>query len=208
MDLAGWWLPVLAFAVSMSATPGPNNVMVAASGATFGFRPTLPHILGISVGFPLMVLLVALGAGAPLRAWPWLHDVLRWVGAAYLLWLAWHIATARPAVATGPAATGPAAPRRRPLSFVQAALFQWVNPKAWVIAAGTVVTYTSGGPGFAIQAAILAAVFLVTTLMCVAMWTGIGAGAARILRSDRALRHFNWAMAGLLVLSLIPMLGE
>jgi threonine/homoserine/homoserine lactone efflux protein len=202
-DLAGWWLPVLGFAVAMSATPGPNNVMVAASGATFGFRPTLPHILGISIGFPVMVLLIAIGAGAPLREWPWLHDALRWVGAAYLLWLAWHIATARPA-----APDGAGGRHGRPLGFVQAALFQWVNPKAWVIAAGAVVTYTSSGPAFVTQAVLLTVVFLLTTIVFVSLWTGIGAGAARLLRSDRSLRLFNRAMAALLALSLIPMLRD
>jgi threonine/homoserine/homoserine lactone efflux protein len=203
LDLSGWLLPVLAFAVSMSATPGPNNVMVAASGATFGFGRSVPQILGISVGFPAMLALIAFGAGAPLREWPWLHDGLRWVGAAYLLWLAWHIAAARPQAAGGAASSS------RPLTFVQAALFQWVNPKAWVIAAGAVVTYTNGdGAGFATQAALLTAIFLVTTILAVAMWAALGAGTARLLRTPRALRRFNMAMAALLVLSLIPMLRE
>lgn len=199
-DFYGWWLPVLAFAVSMSATPGPNNVMVAASGATFGFRRSLPHLAGVSVGFPVMLLLIALGAGGPLRAWPWLHEALRWAGAAYLLWLAWHIAVARPAEPGG-------ASRGRPLGFVQAALFQWVNPKAWVIAAGAVVTYTSGRDLLA-QAAIMTVIFLFCTFAFVAMWCGIGTGAAHVLGSPRALRRFNWAMAALLVLSIVPMLRE
>jgi threonine/homoserine/homoserine lactone efflux protein len=202
IDVVGWLLPVLAFAVSMSVSPGPNNVMLAASGATFGFVRSLPHILGITVGFPLMLALIAFGAGMPLRALPWLQDVLRWVGAAYLLWLAWHIAVARPATVSGRSAS-------RPLTFMQAALFQWINPKAWVIAAGGVVTYTSGGgAGFAFQAGLLTAIFLVTTIVAVSMWAALGAGAARLLRTPSALRAFNLAMAALLVLSLIPMLRE
>jgi threonine/homoserine/homoserine lactone efflux protein len=208
LDLSNWLLPVVAFAVAMSATPGPNNVMVAASGATFGFRPTVPHILGISVGFPAMVAVIALGAAEPLRTLPWLHEALRWIGAAYMLWLAWHIAVAEPVVATEDGRAR-AERRGRPLSFVQAALFQWVNPKAWVIAGGAVVTYLSGsGAVFYVQAAAVVAVLLVTTVVFVAMWTGIGAGAARLLRTRRAVRRFNVAMAGLLVLSLIPMVLE
>ena len=197
-----WLVPAVAFAVAMSATPGPNNAMVAASGASFGFRRTLPHMLGITVGFPIMLVAVALGAGEPLRTLPWLHEALRWVGAAYLLWLAWHIAATRPEAADKRAGAS------RPLTFTQAALFQWVNPKAWVIAASAIVTYTSGGGAVLAQAAALAVVFLVVTLPTIAFWTSVGVGAARVLRSPRALRLFNLAMAALLVASLLPLLRE
>ncbi len=186
----------------MAATPGPNNAMVAASGASFGFRRTLPHMLGITIGFPIMLVAVALGAGEPLRTLPWLHEALRWVGAAYLLWLAWHIAATRPEAADKRAGAS------RPLTFAQAALFQWVNPKAWVIAASAVVTYTSESGAVLAQAAALAIVFLVVTLPAVAFWTSVGVGAARVLRSPRALRLFNLAMAALLVASLVPLLRE
>jgi threonine/homoserine/homoserine lactone efflux protein len=182
--------------------------MVAASGATFGFAPTVPHILGISIGFPVMLGLVAIGAAEPLRAWPWLQETLRWVGAAYMLWLAWHIALADPAVADAQGRAR-AARRGKPMTFLQAALFQWVNPKGWVAAAGSVVTYiTATGRAFWVQAAVLDLVFLVVTVVFVAMWTGVGAGAARVLRTPRAVRRFNVAMAGLLVLSLIPLFLE
>lgn len=200
---AAWLLPALAFAVATSATPGPNNAMLAASGANFGFRRTLPHILGVTVGFPLLVILVilvALGAGAVLRAWPGIDAALRWVGAAYLLSLAWRIATARPEIAGRRTA--------RPLSFLQAAAFQWVNPKAWVIAASAVVTYTSGGPALPAQSAALALLFLIVTLPATSFWTGLGVGAGRLLRRQGALRAFNLAMAALLVVSLVPLLGE
>jgi threonine/homoserine/homoserine lactone efflux protein len=202
-------LSVAAFAVSMAATPGPNNAMVAASGATFGFARTIPHVLGISIGFPVMIAAVALGAGAPLRSWPWLAGMLRWLGAGYLLWLAWHIATARPRGADEAREEGVARDRSRPLTFLQAALFQWVNPKAWVIAAGAVVTYTTArGGGFMLQALAVALIFLAITFPAVALWTAIGAGASRVLRSARALRAFNVCMAVLLVVSLVPMLRE
>ncbi|PIK69626.1 hypothetical protein CS379_28890 [Methylobacterium frigidaeris] len=187
----------------MSATPGPNNTMVVASGATYGFARTVPHMLGIAAGFPVM--LVVLGtAGLPLLADPRVHAVLKWVGAAYLLWLAWMIARADPDPAD-PAAKASG----RPLGFLQAALFQWVNPKAWVIAAGALATYTAHAEGAsAVATGLLAILFGLVALPCLAFWTLIGVGTARVLRTRRALRLFNLAMAGLLVASLVPVLRE
>jgi threonine/homoserine/homoserine lactone efflux protein len=200
-----WLLSASAFAVAMSATPGPNNTMVVASGATYGFGRTVPHMLGIAAGFPVM--LVVLGtAGLPLLTDPRVHAVLKWVGAAYLLWLAWKIARADPAPAEPGAKAGPSG---RPFGFLQAALFQWVNPKAWVIAAGALATYTAGAEGGSLVATLLlAGLFGLVALPCTAVWTLIGVGTARILRTRRAVRLFNLAMAGLLVASLVPTLHE
>jgi threonine/homoserine/homoserine lactone efflux protein len=196
-----WFASATAFAVSMSGSPGPNNTMVTASGATWGFRRTVPHMLGISLGFPAMLLAVSLGLGELLRALPWLHAVLRWIGAAYLLWLAWKIATADPTPEQAGAAGS------RPVSFLQAALFQWVNPKAWVIALGAVAAFTTApGMGMIVQAVLLALIFVAVTLPVVAAWTLVGVGAARLMRTRRALRLFNLAMAALLAASLLPML--
>lgn len=200
-----WFLSASAFAVAMSATPGPNNTMVVASGATYGFSRTLPHMLGIAAGFPVMLVLLGT-AGLPLLTDPRVHAVLKWVGAAYLLWLAWKIATADPDPADPVAKAGASG---RPLGFVQAALFQWVNPKAWVIAAGALATYTAGLDGSSLAATLaLAVLFGIVALPCVALWTLIGVGTARVLRTRRAVRLFNLAMAGLLVASLIPALRE
>jgi threonine/homoserine/homoserine lactone efflux protein len=201
-EQVAWLLSVIAFAAAMSATPGPNNTMVTASGATWGFNRTLPHLLGISVGFPVMLVAVALGAGELLRANPWLHAALRWAGIGYLLWLAFKIASATPAMA------GAEAGGARPMTFVQAALFQWINPKAWIIAVGAVVTYTTGAGGVLLVKSVeLAAVFFVATVVATGGWTLVGAGAGRLLRSARALRRFNQGMAALL-LSLVPMVRE
>ncbi len=198
-----WFGSALAFVVAMSATPGPNNAMVTASGAVWGLRRTMPHVVGISIGFPLMVLTVALGAGELLRANPWAQEGLRWLGAAYMLWLAVKIARARPE------AVGEQDPRSgRPLSLWQAALFQWVNPKAWVAAIGAVVTYTTGGSALLGEASALAAMFLLVSVPVLLFWTLVGVGAARLLRTPRAMRRFSLAMAGLLVLSLVPLLLE
>ncbi|MFH6785326.1 MULTISPECIES: LysE family translocator [Methylobacterium] len=201
-----WFLSASAFAVAMSATPGPNNTMVVASGATYGFARTVPHMLGISVGFPAM--LIVLGTvGLPLLTDPRVHAVLKWVGAAYLLWLAWKIATADPDPADPVAKAAGAG--GRPLGFVQAALFQWVNPKAWVIAAGALATYTAGADGASLAATLaLAVLFGIVALPCIGLWTLVGVGTARVLRTRRAVRLFNLAMAGLLVASLVPALRE
>ena len=194
-----WFMSALTFAVSMAATPGPNNAMVSASGANFGFARTVPHMLGITVGFPVMLAVVALGAGQAILAAPGAHAALKWAGVLYLLWLAWKIATAAPkadAVAVA-----------RPLTFLQAGLFQWVNPKAWVIALGAVAAYTTAEAVLG-QALMLAAIFGVVTLPVVAGWTLAGVGAGRLLHTPRGLRAFNLVMAGLLVLSLAPMVLE
>lgn len=200
-----WFISALAFAVSMSATPGPNNTMLTASGANFGLRRTVPHMLGVSIGFPVMLVAVALGAGELLRAHPVALAVLRWAGAAYLLWLAWRIATARPATPEGGGE-----PAGRPFSFFQAVLFQWINPKAWVIGLAAVLTQTTAsGAAQIAEAVLLALMFLAVTLATSVLWILIGVGAARVLRTPRALRGFNIAMAALLVASLLPLLwGE
>ena len=203
METLAWYASAVAFTVSMSATPGPNNTMVMASGAAWGLRRTLPHMAGVAAGFPAMLLAVAFGAGELLRTRPWLHDALRWIGAAYLLWLAWQIATARPTVPGDGRSGG------RPFSFTKAALFQWVNPKAWVIAIGAVVTYTTAGSALFGEVAMLALIFALVSLPCLAAWTLAGVGASRILRTPAAMRWFNLILAGLLVLSLLPLLrGE
>jgi threonine/homoserine/homoserine lactone efflux protein len=189
------------FAFTMSATPGPNNAMVATSAANFGIRRSIPHAAGIATGFSAMILLVALGAGEVLRAAPGIHGVLRWVGALYLLWLAVKIARSDPAAVTE-------ASQGRPMTMLHAALFQWVNPKAWIVTMGAAATYTTAGDAVLHQAARLAAVFFIVSWPASAIWITLGAGAARLLHSPTRLRAFNWTMAALLVLSLIPTLAE
>ncbi len=190
MDIA-WLASATGFALAMSATPGPNNAMVAASAVNFGLRRSLPHMVGVSLGFPAMLVLVAVGAGEVLAASPGLQAALRWLGAAWMAWLAWKIATAAPPEAHVPA-------RGRPMTFLQAALFQWVNPKAWVIAGAAILAYGASP--------LLAAIFALAAFASLYLWALVGLGAARLLRSPAALRWFNRAMAALLLLSLVPVL--
>ncbi|HYZ64662.1 MAG TPA: LysE family translocator [Acetobacteraceae bacterium] len=196
-----WLASVLTFAFAMSATPGPNNAMLAASGASFGFRRSIPHMLGITLGFPVLILTAALGAAEFLRRTPWLEQTLHWAATAYMLWLAVKIATAKPA-ADREAASG------KPLTFLQAALFQWINPKGWVAALGAVLAYaTATGPGLLTQAGVIALVFMLVFIPVAAFWTAVGVGVARFLREPRAVRVFNVVMALLLVASLVPTMG-
>jgi threonine/homoserine/homoserine lactone efflux protein len=196
-----WFFSALAFAVAMGATPGPNNTMLAASGANYGFRRTLPHFLGVSIGFPAMFLVVAF-LGKSLLADPVVHGVMKWVGIVYLLWLAFAVATAKPKPAAGESAV------TRPLAFWQAALFQWINPKAWIIVAGAIATYTLPGRESVSASLVLAAILFAVSLMTSGGWTLIGVGVSRVLATPGSLRFFNWAMAALLVASLIPVILE
>ena len=192
---------LVAFAFVTSITPGPNNLMLMASGANFGFRRTIPHMLGISLGHALMIVLVGLGLMQLFEAFPWIETALLAVSVAYLLWLAWKIANAAPPERREGTEAG------RPLTFVQAALFQWVNPKAWAMALGAITLYAPSRSGIAV--ALVAATFCAVNLPSVSVWTVLGQQLRRILTRPRHLRLFNIAMAVLLVASvaavLVPM---
>ncbi len=188
---------LIGFSVAMYITPGPNNVMVAASAANFGIRATVPHMFGIAVGFSVMLTLVCAGLGSTLVNWPLLLPVFRWVGAAWLALLAWQIAFAQ---APGEGGKG------NVLSFAGAAAFQWVNPKAWLIAAGAAGAYLSPSRPLLAQLARIFVVFLLVGMPCLLVWAALGSGAGRLLHSPARLRAFNVAMALLLVASLVPVL--
>ncbi len=189
-------LALSAFALVSSITPGPNNLMLMASGANFGFRRTVPHMLGIGIGFGVMIVLVGLGLVRVFDAFPVTHVILTVIGVAYLLWLAWKIAHA---VAPDAARAG-----ARPFTFLQAALFQWVNPKAWQMALTAITLYAPDRSMVAILWVGL--VFALINLPSVSTWTVMGQQMGRILSSPARLRAFNWSMATLLVASLIPVL--
>lgn len=193
------FLALAAFAFSTSFTPGPNNIMVTASGVNFGFVPTIPHMLGVTIGF--LALLVACGAGLGLAfaALPAMQFALKIAGAAYMLWLAWKVANAQPAAED---ADAPA----RPFTFLQAAAFQWVNPKALVVSLSAIAIYVR--PGHEIQDfLVMFSVFAVSTVLSIATWTGFGVALRQILRNPTHARIFNVVMALLLVASIVPMVA-
>lgn len=190
-------IPALAaFAFVSSITPGPNNLMLMASGANFGFRRTLPHMLGIGVGFSVMVLMVGAGLVQIFDAYPISHRILKAGSVLYLLYLAWKIAHAAP-MKTG-------AEKGRPMTFLQAAAFQWVNPKAWTMALTAVTVYTPDTTLAAI--ALVALVFGAINLPSVSSWTVLGQQMARLLTNAARLTAFNRIMATLLVASLYPVI--
>jgi threonine/homoserine/homoserine lactone efflux protein len=188
--------PLILFAAAMTLTPGPNVVLVTASGAIFGFRRTIPQMLGITLGFGLMVLIGGLGLAGLVRAAPGLHTALKWIGAAYLLYLAWRIARA--------AGSADASGRARPSSFLEAWLFTWVNPKAWIAVLGALAAFTTVSGELWPEIALIAVVLAVFCLLSCVVWTAFGTAIGRWLATRRARLAFNWAMAALLVASLVP----
>ncbi|MFU8865183.1 MAG: LysE family translocator [Rhodobacterales bacterium] len=190
------FLALAVFAFVSSITPGPNNLMLMASGANFGFRRTVPHMLGIGIGFGVMIVLVGLGLVRIFDAFPVTHLILSTVGIVYLLWLAWKIAHA--------SAPDSARAGARPFTFLQAALFQWVNPKAWQMALTAITLYAPDRSATAILWVGL--VFALVNLPSVSTWTVLGQQMRRVLSSPARLRAFNWSMAALLVASLVPVL--
>lgn len=185
---------LLGFAFVTSVTPGPNNMMLPASGVNFGFRRTVPHMLGISMGHALMVFLVGLGLAGVFKAWPPALVALKVASVAYMLWLAWKIAHA--------GAPGEGRVKPQPMTFLQAAAFQWVNPKAWAMALGAVSAYVVEPSVWAYAA--VAGAFALVNLPSVSVWAGAGQAVRRWLEGPGRLKAFNWGMAALLVLSLWP----
>tara|TARA_R110002049_G_scaffold117332_4_gene270745 strand:- start:5732 stop:6325 length:594 start_codon:yes stop_codon:yes gene_type:complete len=190
-------LPALAlFAFVSSVTPGPNNLMLMASGANFGLRRTVPHMLGISIGFAVLMVLLGIGLVQIFDRFPLIYTVLKAASIVYLLFLAWKIANAAPirhGIGKG-----------QPMTFVQAAAFQWVNPKAWAMALTAITVYITDAPtGMLVLAA---CVFSTVNLPSVTLWAVMGQQMARVLTNPARLRWFNWTMAVLLVASLYPVL--
>jgi threonine/homoserine/homoserine lactone efflux protein len=190
---------LLLFVVVTSFTPGPNNAMLLATGLNFGFRRGQPHLWGVALGFTVMVLAVGLGVGAVFQAYPSVYTMLKYMGAAYLLYLAWHIATA------GELKEGEA--RGRPITFLEAATFQWLNPKGWVMAIGAISTYAAVA-AFPLNMLLIACLCGGVGVLSSVTWLGFGSALQRLLSNPRAVRAVNITMALLLVASLWPILAD
>jgi threonine/homoserine/homoserine lactone efflux protein len=184
------------FATVMFFTPGPNNVMLLSSGLTYGFRRTLPHVAGITIGFAFMIGAVGLGLGTIFITYPVLQTILKYAGAAYLLYLAAAIAM-----------SGPVTPgqdnRRRPMTFWGAAMFQWINVKGWVMVIGTITAY-AGIASFPWNITIQVMLSLLLGAVSCSVWALFGTAFRPILSSPKAVRAFNIVMAALLLASLYP----
>jgi len=195
---------LVTFCVVTLFTPGPNNIMLMTTGLNFGFRRALPHMFGVALGFTVMVLAVGLGLGAIVSTYPALYNILKYVGAAYLLYLAWAIASSGPVKGEGPAGR---ALKGRPITFMQAAAFQWVNPKAWIMALGAMSTYAAVA-AFPVNVVLIAGVFGTLGIASSGTWVSFGSGLQRVVRNPRAVRTFNIGMALLLVASLYPIVVD
>lgn len=192
------FIALLVFSFVTSVTPGPNNLMLLASGVNFGFVRTVPHVLGIAVGFASLLIAVGLGLGALLVAYPQVHLALKISGAAYLLYLAWRIAMSRAVGANGQG-------RARPMTFLEAAAFQWVNPKAWVMAITAMAVYTNPQEPF-LSILLVTLTFTLVNFPSVSVWAGFGLALRGSLSDPVRLKWFNIAMGISLAATLWPML--
>ncbi|RJX68953.1 LysE family translocator [Vibrio sinensis] len=183
------------FAFVSTFTPGPNNLMLMASGANVGFKRSIPHILGITIGFPVMIILVGLGLMELFTQYPIVHQVLKFVSISYLFYLAYKIATSQPPQTNN---------LYQPLTFLNAASFQWVNPKGWSMALTAVSVYNVNNS--ALGLGIIAIIFVLTNIPSGTAWTIAGKQLQHILTSPSRIRAFNWSMAFLLIGSTVPML--
>jgi threonine/homoserine/homoserine lactone efflux protein len=189
--------PLVLFAAVMTLTPGPNVVLVTASGANFGFNRTVPQMLGITFGFGAMAMAAGLGIAGLVKAEPRVHVALKSAGAAYLLYLAWRIAHAQP---------GGSSARAKPVGLMEAALFTWANPKAWVSVLCALAAFTITDGSVVWQTSVISGVLAVFCLLSCVIWAAFGTAIGRFIATPRARAVFNWTMAGLLMLSLVPVL--
>ena len=191
-------IALMIFATASSVTPGPNNLMLLASGGNFGFRRTIPHMFGIATGFAVLLLATGFGLGAALAAFPALTIGLKIAGGGYLLYLAWRIATTR---AVGRGKVG-----ARPMTFLGAVAFQWVNPKAWFMAITAMSLYTdASAPVLSIF--LITAGFVLVNLPSISAWAGFGTALSGFLEDPAKLKWFNLGMGALLAASIVPLIG-
>jgi threonine/homoserine/homoserine lactone efflux protein len=188
------------FAVTMTTTPGPNNIMLLASSLNYGARQTIPHGLGIVCGVPLMVASVGIGLGHVFESFPVFHQVIKLLGVSYLLYLAWKVVVAKPA---SPGREGGG----RPLTFFQAVLFQWVNPKSWVSSIGAVSAFMTVGSDVLREVMVIAMAFLFVAMISTSIWIFCGYLLDKLLTNDIHRRLFNIVMAFLLVITILPIFG-
>ena len=189
-------LALALFALSTAGTPGPNNLMLTASGASYGFVKSIPHMTGILVGFAVLLLSVAAGLGSVFQIWPITHTILKITGTTYLFYLAWKIASAGSASDTKNE-------NAKPLTVLQAASFQFVNPKAWIMCITAISTFTKDGEQYAVSAALIIGIYSLVMINTLPIWTLFGKLIALKLKTNKAKLRFNYLMGGLTAASVL-----
>ena len=190
-------LSITSFGLASTMTPGPNNIMLLSSGLTFGYKRTIPHALGVNFGFPLMVICVGLGIGKLFDVFPVIYTILKAAGIGYLLWMAWHIANTKGSLDTNNT-------KDKPFTFLQAALFQWINPKAWVMAITSTAAFITDHQIAYIQVMIISSIYFFCAILSTNSWALGGVMLRRFIQKERFVQLFNITMAILIVGSIVP----
>jgi len=190
-------LSIISFVFATAMSPGPNNFMLLSSGLTFGYKKSLAHILGVMLGFPIMIIAVGLGIGTVFELYPLLYDILKVVGIIYLLWMAWKIATSSSSMSKDDEV-------KKPFTFVQAVLFQWVNPKAWVMVITAMGSFIISKEDAFLQVLVIAFTYLLIGFLSTNFWALGGLYLQRFISNERRVRVFNIVMALLIVFSVLP----
>ncbi len=194
-------ISITSFALASTMTPGPNNIMLLSSGLTFGYKRTIPHALGINFGFPVMVICVGLGVGKLFEVFPFVYTALKVVGISYLFWMAWHIANTKGSPATQNK-------NDKPFTFFQAALFQWVNPKAWVVAITSTAAFITDHQIAFTQVMIISCIYFFCGILSTNSWSLGGVMLKQFIQNERLIKFFNITMAILIVGSILPFVFE
>ena len=190
-----WYLAVVLYAVSTSVTPGINNMMIMSSGLNFGIRRSLPHLMGIIIGFPLMFVAAGAGFVSVILAVPDLHQLIQVAGVLYLLYFAWLVATADHKAGNA---------SKKTISFWQAVAIQWVNPKAWVMITGAFAAFTKTDADPFLQVLYITSAFVIVGIPTITAWLFCGSLLSRVLQQPKSRRYFNYSISALLVISILP----
>lgn len=194
-------IPLIIFCFSTSITPGPNNLMIMLSGINFGLKRSVPHYLGILFGFSAMIILVGIGLGEVFEQFPQLHPIIKYLGAIYMLYLAWQIIRSDPHLKEAKGS-------KKPLGFLKPALLQWLNPKAWIMTVGVIAAYTIQDASMMHQIFVISLIYFLIGIPCVGLWLVSGVALSKFLRNPDHMRRFNWVMGALLALSIVLMIFE
>ncbi|RLA09029.1 MAG: LysE family translocator [Gammaproteobacteria bacterium] len=190
-------ISILTFAFTMAMTPGPNNALFLSSGLTFGYRATIPHIIGVIIGFPLMTFFVGIGLGELFQTYPIIFQVLKIMSFAYLLWMAYHMTQIKGGL-------GNNKKRDKPLTFIQAVLFQWVNPKAWIMAISSISVFTTSIDNKFSQLLIVTFLYFIVGFVSTNFWTLGGVLLKKFITSQKVVHIINLILAFVMVASVLP----